>query len=56
MQFQSLGWGDPPEKEMATAPVFLPGNFHEQRSLAGCSPWGNKKSDMTECAYTHLCV
>ena len=42
MQIQSLGWGDPPEKEMATAPVFLPGNFHEQRSLAGCSPWGKK--------------
>ena len=22
--------------------------FHGQRSLAGCSPWGHKKSDMTE--------
>ena len=28
------------EKEMATAPVFLPGKSHEQRSLAGHSPWG----------------
>ena len=29
-------------------PVFLPGESHGQRSLAGCSPWGHKKSDMTE--------
>ena len=31
-------------------PVFLPGKFHGQRSLAGCSPWGHKESDMTEHA------
>ena len=24
------------------APVFLPGEFHRQRSLQGCSPWGRK--------------
>ena len=29
-------------------PVFLPGKFHEQRSLVGYSPWGHKKSDTTE--------
>ena len=29
-------------------PVFLPGNFHGQRSLGGYSPWGHKESDMTE--------
>ena len=29
-------------------PVFLPGESHEQRSLAGYSPWGCKESDMTE--------
>ena len=28
--------------------VFLPGESHGQRSLAGYSPWGCKKSDMTE--------
>ena len=28
--------------------IFLPGEFHEQRSLAGYSPWGHKDSDMTE--------
>jgi len=29
-------------------PVFLPGEFHGQRSLAGYSPWGRKELDMTE--------
>ena len=27
---------------------FLPGEFHGQRNLAGCSPWGHQESDMTE--------
>ena len=29
-------------------PVFLPGEAHGQRSLAGYSPWGSKELDMTE--------
>ena len=29
-------------------PVFLPGEFHRQRSLVGYSPLGYKESDMTE--------
>ena len=29
-------------------PVFLPGKFHRQRSLAGCCPWGRKELDMSE--------
>ena len=29
-------------------PIFLPGEFHGQRTLAGYSPWGHKESDMTE--------
>ena len=29
-------------------PVFLPGESHEQRSLAGYSPWGRKESDTAE--------
>ena len=28
--------------------VFLPGESHGQRSLAGYSPWGCKELDMTE--------
>ena len=31
-----------------SAPVFLPGEFHGQRSLAGYSPWGHRESDSTE--------
>jgi len=33
-------------------PIFLPGEFHEQRSLAGYSLWGCKESDRTEHACT----
>ena len=29
-------------------PVFLPEEFHEQRNLAGYSPWDRKESDTTE--------
>ena len=35
---QSLGQGDPLEKEMATTPLFLPGKFHGRRILVGYSP------------------
>jgi len=31
----------------------LPGKFHGQRSLAGCSPWDCKELDMTEHTHTH---
>ena len=31
-------------------PVFLPGEIHGQRSLAGYSTWGLKESDTTELA------
>ena len=33
---------------MQPTPVFLPGESHGQRSLAGYSPWGHKESDTTE--------
>ena len=29
-------------------PVFLPGEFHGQRSLVGCNPGGHKKVGLTE--------
>ena len=39
-----LGW------KWQLTPVFLPGKFHGQRSLAGYSPWGHTESEshMTE--------
>ena len=45
---RSPGWENPLEKGMATTRVFLPGEFHGQRSLAGSSPRGCKELDMTE--------
>ena len=45
---RSLGREDPLEKEMATTPVFLPGESHGQVSLLGHSPQGRKESDTTE--------
>ena len=38
----------PWNREWQPTPVFLPGKFHGQRSMAGYGPWGCKKSDMTE--------
>ena len=36
-------------------PVFLPGEPHGQRSLAGYSPRGRKESDTTEAtSHTHI--
>ena len=35
---QSLGWEDPLEKGRIPILVFLPGELHGQRSLAGNSP------------------
>ena len=34
-------------------PVFLPGEFHGQRSLVDYSPWGRKELDMTEHTHTN---
>ena len=45
MQDWSLGWEDPLKEDTA---VLLPGESHGQRNLAGYSPEGHKKLDMTE--------
>jgi len=34
-------------------PVFLPGEFHGQRSLAGYCPWDHKELDASEHLSTH---
>ena len=38
----------PRRRHWLPTPVFLPGEFHGQKSLAGYSPWGCKELDMTE--------
>ena len=45
---RSLAQEVPLEKEMATTPVFLCGEFHGQRSLTGYSLWDCKELDVTE--------
>ena len=43
-RFEKIPW----RRERQPAPVFLPGEFHGQSSVAGYSPWGHKELDMTE--------
>ena len=38
----------PRERNELLPPVFLPGEFHGQRSLASYTPWGHKGSDTSE--------
>ena len=38
----------PGRRKWQPTPVFLPGEFHRQRSLAGYRPWSRKESDTTE--------
>ena len=45
---RSLDLEIPWRREWQPTPVFLPGEFHGQRCLAGYSPWGGKESDTTE--------
>ena len=41
------------EKEMATTPVFLPGESQGRGSLVGCLLWGRTESDTTEATWQH---
>ena len=54
MWVQSLGWEDPQRREWQPTPVFLPGESHGQRSLAGYSPGDCKESDPTERLSPHI--
>ena len=38
----------PQRRKWKPTPVFLPGEFHGQRSLEGYSPWDCKELDTTE--------
>ena len=42
--FRKIPWG----REWQPCPVFLPGEFHGKRILAGCSPWNHKDLDTIE--------
>ena len=42
------GSGIPWRRTWQPTPVFLPGESHGQRNLAGYSPWDQEESDTTE--------
>ena len=42
---QSLGGEMPWRREWLCTPVFIPGEFHGERSLLSYNPWGRKESD-----------
>ena len=48
------GSGGPSREGWQLTPVFLPGEFHRQRSLVGYSPWDCKELDMTEQLHFHF--
>ena len=52
---RSLGWKDPLRREQLPTPVFWPGEFHGQRSLAGYSPRIFKETHPSDF-YFHLWV
>ena len=47
-QIRKIPW----RREWQPTPVFLPGEFHRQRSLTGYSPWSHKELD-TSGQLTH---
>ena len=44
----------PWRRKWQPTPVFLPGEFHGQRSLVGYSPWNCKESDRTQQLIHHM--
>ena len=45
---RSLDLEDPLRRKWQPIPVFLPGEFHGQRSLMCYNPWDHKELNMTE--------
>ena len=45
--FDPWVWKIPWKRKWRPSPVLLPGKFHGQRSLVGCSPCDGKELDMT---------
>ena len=41
-------------RKLLPTPVFLPGRFHEQKSLVANNSWSYKESDMAEHAHVYL--
>ena len=52
-RFDPWVWKTLWRRKWQPTPIFLPGESHGQRSLAGYSPWGYKESDMNERQHEH---
>ena len=51
---RTLGQEDPVGRKWQWTPIFLPGKFHGQRSLAGTDHWvAHNRTPLSMCAYTH---
>ena len=55
-QVMSLGWEDPWRREWLPTLVFLPREFHGQRSLTGYSLWGHVTQCVCVCVCLCVCV
>ena len=57
-QYRSRGFDPwvPWRRKWEPTPVFLPGEFHGQRSLVGYSSWDRKKSQTRLGTHTHILV
>ena len=42
------GLGNRWSRKWQPTALFLPGKFHQQKSLVGYNPWGRRDSDVTE--------
>ena len=51
--FDSWVGKNPWRRKWQPTPIFLPGKFHGQRSLAGYLPWDRKESNMTQRLTLH---
>ena len=56
LRFDPWVWKIIWSRKWQLTPVFLPGKFHEQRSLVGCIPWGQKELYMTACEHTPCAI
>ena len=58
-RIRSLACEDPLKRKCQSTPVFMPGKSHGQRSLAGYSPWGNKRvghNTVAKQQSMHICI
>ena len=56
MCVQSLGWKNPWRRALQPTPLFLPGEFYGQKTLAVYSPWGHKNLARLKQFSKYACI